>query len=589
MGRATRQTAPLREVSQHIPVKWRDRIKQCKSERRQRLYAAKDPDRSTAVLKVPAEVTPFYREAWAAEGSFAHFTPFAAREEVEHDIQEVMAEMPSSSIPGALVVDPFVRDIVQEDTMRVTENAIWLLVVAVKEHTKATLQKVVDAKEALENGHILPRTKNYPHALASTSKASTSGKASPTKPVVTAVASKKRKQITSLDICAASTSSHLAGIGSLGGSLSRYAFERCQHSAYDASPMIPEPNFVQVHKFITSEITSTVKRIKLVPVKKVVQSLRPAVSIPPPPPPPVRPFIQSKPPPALVPPVHFAPPISAPALRKQHPAEPVAAVTHASVPSQPATSQPVPQNEPKDDAGMYVPRGLGRGAKNLAALKIRAATDTPPLPSEGDELPLPAAPMEPDATSNSTATPSQVSPIPTANTPAPLVSTKQDPNNTPNVINPTPETTTVVPAPAPAESVPANAPSETKPETTSTSEPPVNTAPEPIRPVIQRRGKGFGTKNLAAMRMRSIQRADNLGDTASDKDDEEQAPEPENGETGNTDESSKAQETDPKPSEGNNDASLLAKPESEDKPNVEKETGNAGDNAQNQTTISQQT
>jgi hypothetical protein len=105
---------------------------------------------------------------------------------------------------------------------------------------------------------------------------------------------------------------------------------------------------------------------------------------------------------------------------------------------------------------------------------------------------------------------------------------------------------------------------------------------------MQRRGKGFGTKNLAAMRMRSIQRADAFGDESSDKADEEQVPEPENGETGNTDESSKVQEADPKPSEGDYNASLLVKPESKDNPN-EKETGNAGGNPQNQTTISQQT
>jgi hypothetical protein len=587
MGRATRQTAPLREVSQHIPVKWRDRIKRCKSERRQRLHAAKDPDQSTTGLKARAEVTPFYREAWAAEGSFARFTPLAAREEVKNDVQEVLAETPSSSIPGALVIDPLVRDIVQEDGMRVTENAIWLLVVAVKEHTKATLKRALDVKEASQNGHVLPRTKNYAHTLASTSKALTSGKASPAKPAATwAVASKKRKWITSLDICAASTSSHLAGIGSLGGSLSRYAFERCLHSAYDASPMIPEPNFVQVHHFITSEIASAVKKIKLMPIKEVVQGQRPAVSTPTPP---ERPFIQSKPPPASVPPAHFAPPIAAP----------VAAVTHAPVPSQPATSRPVAENEPKPAAGVFVPRGLGRGAKNLAALKMRAATDTPPLP-KGDELPLPVAPMAPDASSKITATQSQVSPIPTTNTPAPLVSTKQDPSNTPNIIKITPEITTAVPVPVPIpvpvpvpvpaptleESVPANAPSETKPDITSTSEPAASKALEPIRPVMQRRGKGFGTKNLAAMRMRSIQRVDTPVD-GSDKTDEEQAPEPENGETGNTDESSKAQESDPKPPEDNN-ASLLAKPESKDNP-IEKVTGNAGGNPQNQTTISQQT
>ena len=573
MGRATRQTAPLREVSQHIPVKWRDRIMRCKSERRQKLRVAKDPDQSTAVLNVPAEDTPFYREAWAAEGIF---DPFTAREEVENDVQVVLAETPSSSIPGALVIDPMVREIVQENGMRITENAMWLLVVAVKEHTKATLKNVVDVKEASEKGHILPRTtKNYPLSLASTSRASTSVKASPAKPAaVWAVASKKRKQITSLDICAASTSSHLAGIGSLGGSLSRYAFERCLHSAYDASTIIPEPNFVQVHKFITSEIASAVKKIKLVPAKEVVPSQRPAVSIPSPP---VRPFSESKPLPTSLPPAHFAPPIAAP----------VAAVIHAPVPSQPATSRPLADNEPKAALGMYVPRGLGRGAKNLAALKMRAATDTPPLP-KGDELPLPVASTEPDASSNSTATQSRVSPIPTTNTPVPLVSTEQDPNNTPNIINTTTETTTVLPVPVPAptsaESVPVNAPSETKPDTTSTPEPPANEALEPIRPVM--RGRGFGTKNLAAMKMRSIQRVDTPVD-GSDKADEEQALEPKSGETDNTDESSKAQEADPKPSEVN-DAPSLATPESKDNSN-EIESGNTGGNPQNQTTISQQT
>jgi hypothetical protein len=97
---------------------------------------------------------------------------------------------------------------------------------------------------------------------------------------------------------------------------------------------------------------------------------------------------------------------------------------------------------------------------------------------------------------------------------------------------------------------------------------------------MQRRGKGFGTKNLAAMRMRSIQRTGTSG--------EEEAPETDYGETGNTDESSKAQAADPKPSEGNNPSLLPTKPESKDNPN-EKESGNAGGSPQNQTTVSQQT
>lgn len=100
------------------------------------------------------------------------------------------------------------------------------------------------------------------------------------------------------------------------------------------------------------------------------------------------------------------------------------------------------------------------------------------------------------------------------------------------------------------------------------------------------RGRGFGTKNLAAMKMRSIQRVDTPVD-GSDKADEEQALEPKSGETDNTDESSKAQEADPKPSEVN-DAPSLATPESKDNSN-EIESGNTGGNPQNQTTISQQT
>jgi hypothetical protein len=96
--------------------------------------------------------------------------PCASSEKSEYSSELKRIESSCSWIPGALVIDPLVRDMVQEGGMRVTENAIWLLVVAMKEHTKNILKNAISHKEAVEKGQILSRTLRYPKLLAGNSK-----------------------------------------------------------------------------------------------------------------------------------------------------------------------------------------------------------------------------------------------------------------------------------------------------------------------------------------------------------------------------------------------------------------------------------
>jgi hypothetical protein len=149
----------------------------------------------------------------------------ASSKKTEDSSELKRIECSSSLIPGALVVDPLVRDMVQEGGMRVTENAIWLRVMAMKEHTKNILKNAILHKEAVEKGQIPSRTLHYPKVLAGNTKNnakhdSTQGKTSA--PSVTQQQEAKNKtRLTSLAVYAGATSMPVGAIGAFGGSVSR--------------------------------------------------------------------------------------------------------------------------------------------------------------------------------------------------------------------------------------------------------------------------------------------------------------------------------------------------------------------------------
>ena len=62
--------------------------------------------------------------------------------------------IPSAHLPGALLIDPLVRSLATAESMSVSEDAIWLAIVAVREHATATLRQALRNKSEVEQGPI---------------------------------------------------------------------------------------------------------------------------------------------------------------------------------------------------------------------------------------------------------------------------------------------------------------------------------------------------------------------------------------------------------------------------------------------------
>ena len=58
--------------------------------------------------------------------------------------------IPSAHLPGALIIDPLVRSLAAAENMSVSEDAIWLAIVAVREHATTTLRQALQNKSDLD-------------------------------------------------------------------------------------------------------------------------------------------------------------------------------------------------------------------------------------------------------------------------------------------------------------------------------------------------------------------------------------------------------------------------------------------------------
>ncbi|KAL3800902.1 hypothetical protein ACHAW5_009912 [Stephanodiscus triporus] len=75
----------------------------------------------------------------------------------------VLAEqvfLPSARLPGALQIEPLVRKHTSHSGLTASENAIWMLVVAVREHSFALIKKIMSNDKDFGNGYA-PRVPNH--------------------------------------------------------------------------------------------------------------------------------------------------------------------------------------------------------------------------------------------------------------------------------------------------------------------------------------------------------------------------------------------------------------------------------------------
>jgi len=393
MKQATRRFVRFEEISMHIPGKWNERVtKLVKTQASKRVVdiaSLSTPPNQMQIADAPFSARPIYKKIWGEESDEVQPFPSTERTPAEDAVPRSM-EKSSSWIPGALAVDPLVRDLAQEAGMRPTENAVWLLVVAMKEHAKNVLKHAISQKEAVENQQVPSRTLHYPKILTTSSKSTSKRDLSQEKQdksrnmPSTLQQVKTRKSLTAHDIYAGSVMMPTGSIGSLGGSVSRSALERCFHLAHDSLPALPGNEFVKVQRYITGEISS-LARSRKVPSSMFAREpdhsirtkrIQNAVSQPP------RGFtVKAE---------------RAPQETKRHPSVPIPqnlqgivppVPKHTPVPLAQDTGAPVTNEESKLDKPAI--RGLGRGAKNLADLMKRSAPSPSPAPSNGEkEAPL---------------------------------------------------------------------------------------------------------------------------------------------------------------------------------------------------------
>jgi hypothetical protein len=276
MKRATFCLAPFAEVSTHIPRKWTSRVPKLVSAEPE---PAVDSHTRTAESRVLLDKrTGVFTEAWLHnDQDEKHGIAIAPREEAAARPQGGR-EYDSSCIPGALVIDPLVRGVVGEKNMQVSENAIWLLVVAVREHASNLLRHAISHRKNYEDGsattpnlycdQFLANRKNPVKKDSSAEKGTDKGDAS-----THTEQTGHQRCLHTLDIFMGSTQIAGSSTGNIGGSVSRFALETCLHSAFAPLQLPPESEFNEVQNYFVGEITSVARMRKVEVTLKVENEL----------------------------------------------------------------------------------------------------------------------------------------------------------------------------------------------------------------------------------------------------------------------------------------------------------------------------
>jgi hypothetical protein len=379
----------------------------------------------------------------------------------------------SAALPGAIVIDPVVREIVQSQGMKISENAVWLFVVAVKEFAKSIVNKAVQSKEAIRKHRVRPYSPlqailSKPNAKAkqTASKKDSSDKKSSVKGNLEL---EQNNVISVADLSLVAGTMPMSSIDSLGGTVSRLSFERCTFAPLNTTQILKGVAFDDVHSFLTTQLwAASLERQKALKVQgftsKSSASQKPSIS------------------------------------DVQHEAA-TAKKDDFSVPKPPTkTNTTVPDGS---TARSLIPRlgrggknlGLGRGAKNLAALMARTAA----VAANRSSTPAPATHQSSGSAPAVTASVTAQDRFASAADGAP---TSTSINLSTTALSTA--AASVVPAPAPA-LAPSLAPSASTTATAPATDQPAATPEKKGNPnQVVRRGRGLGKKNLAFMRARVV-------------------------------------------------------------------------------------
>ncbi len=287
----------------------------------------------------------------------------------------------SPPLPGALLVDPYVRSAAQREGLKVAENAVWLVVVGMREYVKSLLKNTIATMDSVNEIRELSRDSALVTQSGPVAKARDVSTAHEDfVPTSTTNISGKRKRVSALDVAACLMSSPVNN----GRSVNRLAIENCYLSAFDVHPATSLSGFESIRSYVASGIT--------------IAS-------------PKRPRTQKD--------SHFQPPEITPqggvAEAKTISDRPQPDI-QSNRPS--AKSGSVPPPHPTQARRSPSIKGMGRGAKNLEALKARAAAAASAAKNDTHATGASSASHQ-TVTMNDNAEPAKPSAKPTERTPAP--------------------------------------------------------------------------------------------------------------------------------------------------------------------------
>jgi len=323
----------------------------------------------------------------------------------------------SLRIPGSMVVDPHIRSIAAATGMKVSENAIWFLVVAMREFTKTILKNCIGSKHAIECGdfqpvpmvrqRVLHRKRDIgDHKLDLTVRNNSEEDSSVC--------------LSTVDLLLMTSSLSVGNARSIGGSVSRPTFERNLFASQVATYPGPGVGFKETKRLLLDN---------------------------------------------LCPPIDFTP------RHEQRRQSPSASIESAPPPlrvSEALLTQPSPTPAQESQESKSPILGLGRGAKDLKSLKARSSVTKANVDQGG----------MPTVGQGSSSDPTTVADAAQSGAETPLNHPGQNADL--------------------AQAGAKDAAAASSPASTETGSPKVQGA------VAVRKGLGFGVKNLAAMRARSI-------------------------------------------------------------------------------------
>ncbi|GAX26784.1 hypothetical protein FisN_9Lh049 [Fistulifera solaris] len=156
----------------------------------------------------------------------------------------------SATIPGALTIDPYMRRNAQSLGMMVSEDAIWLVTIAMKEYTSQLLRNLVASSKMLNQGQVPPISVNRLTPATRKDQESLEDRR------LSNDASSGVQRLSAFDVHLFTVGMPIGPVGAMGGYSSRLTYERslasCVGDAYTSA------DFNDLKDFITSSLEASI-------------------------------------------------------------------------------------------------------------------------------------------------------------------------------------------------------------------------------------------------------------------------------------------------------------------------------------------